>query len=77
MNKAKILELSAKSTRAAKKNPGQGVYPKLEEVLLVWLNITISKKIPVSRDILKQTVEVFGRQMNEKDFKFSDGWLCN
>ncbi|XP_037521813.1 tigger transposable element-derived protein 4 [Rhipicephalus sanguineus] len=76
-NKAKILEVAAKSTGAGKKNASHGVYPQLEEALLVWLSAMIAKKIPVSGDILKQKAEVFALQMNVKDFKFSDGWLRN
>ncbi|KAH6946545.1 hypothetical protein HPB50_013897 [Hyalomma asiaticum] len=76
-NKRKTLEVAAKSTGAGKKNVSQGVYQKLEETLLVWLNAMISKKIPVSGDIMKQKVEVFALRMNVKDFKFSDGWLPN
>ncbi|KAH6938619.1 hypothetical protein HPB50_011199 [Hyalomma asiaticum] len=56
-NKAKILEVAAKSTGAGKKNASHGVYPQLEEALLVWLSAMIAKKIPVSGDILKQKAE--------------------
>ncbi|KAH7955555.1 hypothetical protein HPB52_001282 [Rhipicephalus sanguineus] len=63
-NKAKILEVAAKSTGAGKKNASQDVYPQLEEALLVWLSAMIAKKIPVSGDILKQKAEVFALQMN-------------
>ncbi|KAH7962485.1 hypothetical protein HPB52_016423 [Rhipicephalus sanguineus] len=62
--KAKILEVAAKSTGAGKKNASHGVYPQLEEALLVWLSAMIAKKIPVSGDILKQKAEVFALQMN-------------
>ncbi|KAH8041297.1 hypothetical protein HPB51_014578 [Rhipicephalus microplus] len=70
-NKAKILKMAAKSTGAAKKNSSQGVYPKLEEALLVWFNAMITKKIPVSGDILKQKAEVFALRINMKDVKVS------
>ncbi|KAH8032493.1 hypothetical protein HPB51_025946 [Rhipicephalus microplus] len=71
-NKAKILEVAAKSLGAGKKNARQGVYPKLEEALVVWLSAMIAKEIPVSGDILKQKAEeVFALQMSMKDFKFS------
>ncbi|KAH7956072.1 hypothetical protein HPB52_005989 [Rhipicephalus sanguineus] len=63
-NKAKISEVAAKSTGAGKKNASQGVYPQLEEALLVWLSAMIAKKILVSGDILKQKAEVFALQMN-------------
>ncbi|KAH7961126.1 hypothetical protein HPB52_002997 [Rhipicephalus sanguineus] len=63
-NKAKILEVAAKSTGAGKKNASQGIYLQLEEALLVWLSAMIAKKIPVSGDILKQKAEVFALQMN-------------
>ncbi|KAH9363931.1 hypothetical protein HPB48_015050 [Haemaphysalis longicornis] len=75
--RTKILEVAAKSTGAGKKNASQGVYPKLEEALLVWLNAMTVKKIPVSGDIMKQKAEVFVLRMNMKDFKFSDGSLRN
>ncbi|KAH8042591.1 hypothetical protein HPB51_024812 [Rhipicephalus microplus] len=76
-NKAKILEVAAKSTGAGKKNASQGVYPKLEEVLVVWLSAMIARKIPVSGNILKEKVEVFAFQKGVKDFKLIDGWLRN
>ncbi|KAH6935930.1 hypothetical protein HPB50_011480 [Hyalomma asiaticum] len=57
-NKAKILEVAAKSTGAGKKNASHGVYPQLEKALLVWLSAMIAKKIPVSGDILKQKAEI-------------------
>ncbi|KAH7943397.1 hypothetical protein HPB52_007800 [Rhipicephalus sanguineus] len=63
-NKPKVLEVAAKSTGAGKKNASQGVYPQLEEALLVWPSAMIAKKIPVSGDILKQKAEVFTLQMN-------------
>ncbi|KAH6921202.1 hypothetical protein HPB50_027809 [Hyalomma asiaticum] len=68
----KFLEVAAKSTKSGK-NASWDVYPKLEEALLVWLNAMISKKIPMSGDILKEKVEVFVLQMNVSVFKFSDG----
>lgn len=37
----------------------------------------ISKKTPLTGDILKQKVEVFTLWMNMKEFKFSDGWIHN
>ncbi|KAH8030508.1 hypothetical protein HPB51_007528 [Rhipicephalus microplus] len=43
-NKIKILEVTAKSTRAGKKNASQGFYPKLEEALIVWLSAMIARK---------------------------------
>ncbi|KAH8023151.1 hypothetical protein HPB51_011265 [Rhipicephalus microplus] len=58
-NKAKLLEVASKSTGAGKKNASQGVYPKLEEALVIWLSAMIAKKIFVSGNILKQKAEVF------------------
>ncbi|KAH7975346.1 hypothetical protein HPB52_000607 [Rhipicephalus sanguineus] len=45
-NKAKILEVAAKSTGAGKKNASQGVYPQLEEALLVWLMDSVCDELP-------------------------------
>ncbi|XP_037285225.1 tigger transposable element-derived protein 4 [Rhipicephalus microplus] len=76
-NKVKILKVAAKSTGDAKKNASQGVYPKLEESLVVWLSAMITKKILVSGDILKQKAEVSPLQMGVKVVKFNDGRLRN
>ncbi|KAH6938113.1 hypothetical protein HPB50_007032 [Hyalomma asiaticum] len=67
----KVLEVATKSSGAGK-NTSRGFYPKLEEALLMWLNAIISKKMPVSVDILKQKVEVFVLWLNVNDFKFSN-----
>ncbi|KAH7943838.1 hypothetical protein HPB52_011981 [Rhipicephalus sanguineus] len=68
-NKAKILEVAAKSTGAGKKNASHGVYPQLEEALLVWLSAMIAKKIPVSGDILKQKAEAVTQETLRNCFR--------
>nr|XP_037280132.1 tigger transposable element-derived protein 4-like [Rhipicephalus microplus] len=62
-------------TGQERRNASQGVYPKLEEALVVWLSAMIANKITVSGDILKQKPEVFVLQIGMKDFKFSNEWL--
>ncbi|XP_065282735.2 tigger transposable element-derived protein 4-like [Dermacentor albipictus] len=76
-NKDKILEAAEKPSGAQKKNASQGVHPKLEEALVVWLNSMTAKRLPVSGCILKEKAETLAVQMNIEDFKFSDGWLRN
>nr|XP_054923014.1 tigger transposable element-derived protein 6-like [Dermacentor andersoni] len=76
-NKGKILEAGEKPSGAQKKNASQGVHPKLEEALVVWLNSMISKRLPVSGCILNEKAKTLAAQMDIEDFKFSDGWLRN
>ncbi|KAH7936113.1 hypothetical protein HPB52_018429 [Rhipicephalus sanguineus] len=45
-NKVKILEVAAKSSGAGKKNVSHGVYPQLEEALLVWLMDSMCDELP-------------------------------
>ncbi|KAH8001173.1 hypothetical protein HPB51_026328 [Rhipicephalus microplus] len=47
-NKDKILEAAEKPSGAQKMNASQGVHPKLEDALVVWLNSMIAKRLPVS-----------------------------
>ncbi|KAH8024571.1 hypothetical protein HPB51_025490 [Rhipicephalus microplus] len=42
-NKDKILEAAEKPPGAQKMNTSQGVHPKLEDTLVVWLNSMIAK----------------------------------
>ncbi|KAH8024593.1 hypothetical protein HPB51_025628 [Rhipicephalus microplus] len=76
-NKDKILEAAEKPSGAQKMNASQGVHPKLEDALVVWLNSMIAKRLPVSGCILKQKAKTLALRMDITDFKFSDGWLRN
>ncbi|KAH8031143.1 hypothetical protein HPB51_013260 [Rhipicephalus microplus] len=46
-NKDTILEAAKKPSGAQKMNASQGVHPKLEDALVVWLNSMIAKRLPV------------------------------
>lgn len=76
-NKTKIKKAAEKSTGFQQKNVSKGSHPKLEEALHTWLNATVAKRVPVSRDLLKRKAETLALQMKITNFKFSDGWLRN
>ena len=54
-------------------------YPEFEECLAAWHNYQVSKKIPVSDEILtKNAKDYFGPLCGvDKDFNYSHGWLNN
>ncbi|KAH6946178.1 hypothetical protein HPB50_012019 [Hyalomma asiaticum] len=55
-NKGNIKEAEEKVSAGKQKDFRDGSHPKLEEALNMWLSATVAKWIPVSGDLLRQTI---------------------
>lgn len=76
-NKEMTLKAVEKVSAVKQKNLRDGSHPKQKEALNILLRATLARKVPVSRDMLKQKAVTLTLHKDITDCKFNDGWLCN